>query len=91
MRDILLNVFNDLGISIDSSEINSDFDVSAYFIDSIQFISFIVEVEKVLGIELPDEFLLLPNYSSFNALCCALMNISEKAKENLCEKGGENT
>lgn len=57
----------------------------------IQFISFIVEVEKVLGIELPDEFLLLPNYSSFNALCCALMNISEKAKENLCEKGGENT
>lgn len=77
MRELLLNVLDEIGIAIDDNERNIDFDLSEFFIDSIQFISFIVEVEKRLGFELPDDFLLIEQYRSFNALCNALTDINE--------------
>ena len=86
MRELLLNVLDEIGIAIDENERNTDFDLSEFFIDSIQFISFIVEVEKRLGFELPDDFLLIEQYRSFNALCNALTDISEN--EKLYGKGG---
>lgn len=80
MREILLNALEEIGISVDDNERNADFDLSEFFIDSIQFISFIVEVEKRIGFELPDEFLFIEQYRSFNALCNALTDISENEK-----------
>ena len=77
MRELLLNVLDEIGIAIDDNERNMDFDLSEFFIDSIQFISFIVEVEKRLGFELPDDFLLIEQYRSFNALCNVLTDINE--------------
>ena len=86
MKELLLNVLDEIGIAIDDNERNTDFDLSEFFIDSIQFISFIVEVEKRICFELPDDFLLIDKYRSFNALCSALTNINENGR--LYGKGG---
>ena len=80
MKDAVLNILNEIGIAIDDENINSDFDLAEYFIDSIQFITFIVELEKELGFALPDDFLSLDKYRSFNALCGVLIEI--KANKN---------
>lgn len=77
MKDIVINILDEIGIAIDDDEKNSDFDLSEYFIDSIQFITFIVEIEKELGFELSDDFLMLDKYCSFNALCGMLSEIKE--------------
>lgn len=82
MREEILEILDEMGILIDDAERKSDFDLAEYFIESIQFISFIVEVEKRIGTELPDEYLLLTNYRSFNALCSAL------EAEKMSEGGG---
>lgn len=73
MKDILLSLLCEIGIDVDYNE--GDFDLSEFIIDSVQFISLIVEIENVLGFELPDEFLFLDKYRSFNALCIALTDI----------------
>ncbi len=85
MRKKILYALEKIGIAIDDNEKNSDFDLSEFFLDSIQFISFIVEMEEVIGIQLPDDFLLLEKYCSFNALCDVLSDITEK---EILKKGG---
>lgn len=76
MREKIFSILEELGILIEEEEKGSDFDLMEYFLDSIQFISFIVEVEKCLGRELPDEYLLPERYGSFNALCDAWEHIA---------------
>lgn len=84
MRELLLYVLDELGIATDDNERNEDFDLSEFFVDSIHFISFIVEVENKLGFELPDDFLIIDKYCSFNAFCNALTDIKKSYEE-----GGE--
>jgi acyl carrier protein len=71
MREAILKILNDMGIQIESRENNDDFDLSELFLDSIQFISFIVDVEDYLQTSLPEEYLLIEKFRSFNALCDA--------------------
>ena len=87
MRNIILNILNEIGISIDDEDISSDFDLSEYFIDSIQFITFIVELENELGFALPDDFLLFDKYRSFNALCGVLVEIKSNNSDLNKERG----
>lgn len=79
MRNTILRILEDLGIYIGEEERQSDFDLSSLFVDSVQFITFVLELEKQVGIELPDNFLLLEQYRSFYALCDALANISKSS------------
>lgn len=81
MKNAILNILDELGILIDEKEKDSDFDLMEYIYDSIQFISFIVEVEKYLETELPEEYLLPEFYRSFNALCDAWEHISSGIKD----------
>lgn len=75
MREAILNILDEMGILIDDKEKESDFDLSEYFVDSVQFMTFLVEVEAYLGTDLPDDYLLFENYQSFNALCDAWEHI----------------
>lgn len=45
---------------------NDDIDLHEYIADSMQYVYFIVKLEKKLGIELPDEALLYDNLTSLN-------------------------
>lgn len=91
IKKIVIETFIEMGIyinaSIDSSEVENsnimsgDIDLRSYISDSIMFISFIIELEKKLQIEFPDELLLVDSFSSLNGFSYLLM-------EMLNERGG---
>ena len=66
VREKLLYVLEANGIFVDRNKIEEDIDLREYVTDSIQFISFIVEIEKELNMEFPDEFLLFDKIASLN-------------------------
>ena len=63
----ILDIFVLSGIVIDAELLKDDFDVREYILDSISFISAVVEIENTLKIELPDEILQYDNLASFYA------------------------
>lgn len=65
-REKLLECFLNIGVVIDAKE--PDIDLKEYILDSIQFISAIVEIERVFSIEFPDELLLYNVFDSLNGL-----------------------
>ena len=58
-------------IFVDDSEIDGA-DLSNYIDDSIQFMSFIVNLEEVFEIEIPIELMLLDNFISMEAICSTI-------------------
>lgn len=66
VKDKLINIFQDNGIYIDKKKMGEDIDLRDYITDSIQYISFIVEIEKEFDIEFPDELLLFDKIASLN-------------------------
>ena len=68
IRHRLINILQNVDIFIDDDFIDDDIDIRNYINNSIQFISFIVEIEKNFNLEMPDEMLSIDNFSSLNAL-----------------------
>lgn len=59
VRKLILDFFEENGVYMGEVNENDDIDLHEYIADSMQYVYFIVELEKKLGIELPDEALLL--------------------------------
>lgn len=57
---------------IDSVIDDEDINIQDYIFDSLQFITFIVELENMLEMEIPDELLNYENLVSLNAFCTSL-------------------
>lgn len=77
IEKIIYDVLQETGILIDRSE--EDIDLRDFFQDSVQYISFVVNLEQRLGIEIPDDMLLLDSMASFHNFCtrvCSLVNDS---------------
>lgn len=55
MFNLICTVLNDMGYVIFNEE--KDFSISDYIIDSFQFITFILNLEERLNIQLSDDFL----------------------------------
>ena len=64
IKNKLIIILNNIDVIVDEEEV--DINLIEYGIDSISFISFIIEVEKEFGISLPDEVLLIESVSSLN-------------------------
>lgn len=67
IRKKIVESFQEVGIFIDYTE--EDVDLRNYFEDSLQFISSIVELEKVFCIEVPESILNFENMDSLNKVC----------------------
>ncbi|MBS5733276.1 MAG: acyl carrier protein [Clostridiales bacterium] len=65
-RKDIIPILSNIGILIDDQMETFDVDLTEYILDSIQFVSFIVELERELNIEFPDELLLYDNIRSLN-------------------------
>lgn len=74
LKDKIIEILDVNGIFIDNENLVYDIDLREYITDSIQFISFIVELEKLLDMEFPDEMILYDNLASLNGFS----NIIEK-------------
>ena len=68
-------ILSNIGILIDEQKETIDVDLTEYILDSIQFISFIVELERELNIEFPDELLLYENIRSLNGFISLIENL----------------
>lgn len=82
-KEEIISILDNLGIYIDILN-DEDIDLREYILDSIQFISFIVELEKKFCIFFPDEMLsvdVLSSLNSFSILVDTL--ISEKENEKV--------
>ncbi len=73
VREKLLAALDEIGIIIDSTQ--EEFDLQEYITDSITFITFIVNIEKQLDIEVPDDMLLITKMHSFVAYCETMLSV----------------
>lgn len=76
-REKIVECLKDVGILVDTE--NNDTNINDYDVDSITFISFIVEIEEVFDIIIPDGYLyseILKSLNGFTSLVEQL--ISEK-------------
>ncbi len=68
----ILSCFRNVGIDLPDIQEGGDLDLRDYFIDSLAFISAVVEIENTLGIEIPDDFLDYDKFASFCSFCEAI-------------------
>ena len=73
IRVKLFDSLDELGVIVDNT-IN-DFDLQEYITDSIMFITFIINIERQLSIEIPDELLLISKMNSFAAYCETMLSV----------------
>lgn len=76
----IISCFRDAGVDLPDLNVGDDLDLRDYFVDSLSFISAIVEVENTLNIEIPDDFLIYDRFASLTAFCEALKEISSGAQ-----------
>jgi acyl carrier protein len=75
IREKIFDVLEANGIYVENGKDSEDLDLREYIADSIQFINFIVELERELDIEFPDEALLFDNIVSLNGFVTILESI----------------
>lgn len=63
-RELMFRVLDELGI--ECSRCEGDINLQEYIIDSFGFINFIVCVEEIFNIEIPDEYLSFETIQSMN-------------------------
>lgn len=75
VREKLLDILELNGIFIDREKNKDDIDLREYISDSIQFISFIVEIEKEMNMEFPNELLFFDKIASLNGFSNILESV----------------
>ncbi|MFR1517952.1 MAG: phosphopantetheine-binding protein [Clostridia bacterium] len=75
IRNNIIQALAKVFIFVDSAE-NEDVDLETYIDDSIQFMSFIVELEQIFNIEFPPELLLFDNFKTINNISLIIEEMS---------------
>ena len=71
IKNDVIEVLNELGIETEDIGEN-DVDLTEFIVESIMFISFIVELEDKLGIEIPEELLDINSIKSLHTFSTIL-------------------
>lgn len=79
IKECILKFFEENGVCIDQDSTTEDIDLREYLIDSMQYIYFLVELERMLDTELPDEILLYDNLSSLNGFSNQIASILDSS------------
>lgn len=72
----IIDVLNEEGICIEYK--GEDLDLREYIIDSLQYISFIVDIENVFGIEIPDEYLIYDSIASLHSFSNVIKDVQRR-------------
>lgn len=76
VRENVLKALDNLGIDTTDITTMEDVNLMDYVVDSITFISFIVELENMLGFDISDEFLDFEKLNSFNGFVAMIEAIN---------------
>ena len=91
----IIETLDEMDVYIDASNTSittddvgpTDIDLRDYIVDSIMFITLIVELEKKFNIDFPDELLWIESLSSLSGFSYLLMEtINNNREENYYEK-----
>lgn len=74
IKDIVCRILNDIGFPVNDVK-DGDANLMEYGMDSLTFMTFVVEIEDVFSIEIPDEMLSLEALSSLNGFITYLTSI----------------
>lgn len=77
IRNKIIECLNRVGILVDSKL--TDININDYGVDSISFISFIVEVEKEFNIQIPDGYLYVDILQSLNGFANLVEQLVEQS------------
>lgn len=78
MKLDIIQIMDSIGIYIEPTE--DDIDLTEYILDSIQFISFIVEVENRFAINYPDDMLMYDCLKSINSFAIKIDEMIKQKK-----------
>ena len=76
VEEKLINLFEDKGIYLSEQEKNDPLEL-----DSIQFISIIVDIEQVYCIKIDDDYLMSDNFKTFNDYLLIVQTVLSKSNE----------
>ena len=79
-RERVIRCLNTVGILIDPT--SDDVNLNDYDVDSITFISFIVEIEKEFDIEIPDGYLYVEILQSLNGFINLVEQLVDKRSQS---------
>lgn len=77
-KEKLIECFSNTGVLIEPQD---DVDLKEYILDSIQFVTAIVEIERIFSIEFPDEMLMYSVFDSLNGLVAIVESLIEDNNE----------
>ena len=83
IEEKIIEAFINIRCTIDIDEV-CDISIEEILEDSLIFVSFIVELEQIFSIEIPDEFLLPEKISSFESVKNMILEIARTENENKC-------
>lgn len=81
VKTAILKSLDEIGAFLEDAEIGDDLDLREFILDSLQFISFIIELETELNIEIPSELLLFDNLSSFASFREIILELIKETEE----------
>lgn len=73
-KNQLIDCFSNIGVLIEPQD---DVDLKEYIFDSLQFVTAIIEIERVFSIEFPDEMLMYSVFDSLNGLVTIVDSLIE--------------
>lgn len=75
IRERIIDTFEANGIYFDWNNVEADVDLREYITDSLQFMNFIVELERKFDLEFPDEAIVYNNLASLNGFSAIIKSI----------------
>lgn len=87
IKEIISDVLVEIGASnngiknLEKDSFGTDIDLRDYIVDSLMFISFVVELEKRLNIVFPDDLLFISTLTSLNGFVNMLIEIVNTSGE----------
>lgn len=82
IKKLILEILDKNGIYIAPTEAEEDLDLREFILDSLQYVNLIVELEKSLDIEFPDEILQYDNLSSINGFVSLISEMLQESRDD---------
>ncbi len=76
IMSVIKNTLQNIGVYVNEDDVETPLDV--LIPDSITYVSFIVELERALQIEIPDEFLRMDTIQNLNELAIMISSLKQQ-------------
>ena len=76
IKDKVIECLRNIGIYVEDDEEN--FELDDYIAESFLFVSFLLEIEEMFGIEIPEEYLIIGSLRTLEDICNMIEVVTNK-------------